>query len=285
MSVSTNNIHWFPGHMKKAINQIEEKIKNVDVVVELCDARCPLSSLNPLLEEKIKNKPRLLVLSKSDLADEKIFDSYNDYFLSLNYKVIIGSFKDNKFAKRIASLIVELGKEKQQKYIAKGMKPQPIKTMIIGVPNVGKSTLINKLANRSAAGVENRPGFTRAQQWIKVSNEFFLLDTPGILPMNYEDKNSATKLALVGCIREDILPNDVLFEYLLDFLKEYYPDALLDRFKIENLNIEYDEIALQIAQTRGLKKGSDFDLDKARILLLKEFKDGLLGKMSLDRII
>ena len=281
-NTNLNNIHWFPGHMKKAINQIEEKVKTVDVIVEIVDARCPISSLNPMLEEKIKNKPRLLVLSKSDLADPKTFSPYDNYFSNLGYKVIIGSLKDAKFSKNIADSIMLLGKDKQDKFISKGMKPQPIKTMVIGVPNVGKSTLINKLAKRSAAGVENRPGYTRAQQWIKVNN-FYLLDTPGILPANYEDKNTATKLALVGSIKEEILPVDVLFDELVNFLRDNYKESLKDRFGINDFqDLDNYQVSSLIAERRGLKRNDAYDVDKAKVLLLKEFKDGLLGRISLD---
>ena len=167
-------------------------------------------------------------------------------------------------------------------FSAKGMKPQPIKVMIIGIPNVGKSSLINRLANRKAAGVQNKPGYTRGEQFIKVNNDFILLDTPGVLPMNYEDKRAATNLALLGSIREDILPNDVLVKSLLIILREHYPSSLSDRYNIDNIS---DDLTVlhQIAERRGLLSGGEHDLQRAEITLLKDFKDGKLGLITLER--
>ena len=176
-----------------------------------------------------------------------------------------------------------LGKEKHAKEVAKGMKPQPIKAMIIGVPNVGKSSLINRIAKKKATGVQNKPGYTRGEQFIKVSNDFILLDTPGVLPMSYEDKQKATKLALVGSIREDILPNHDLCHSLLNALRKYYPNALQNRFGIEEIK-EDDEVLASIAKKRGLLTAGELDIDRAEALLLKEFKDGKLGRITLDRI-
>lgn len=279
---SMNNIHWFPGHMKKALNQIKEKIKLVDVIIEIIDARIPFSSLNPDLEKLINDKPRLLILSKSDMADEKITQQWANYFSTLNYRVCTLDLKGKTTRKIISQEIGYLYKTKKDIFIKKGMKPQPPKAMIIGIPNVGKSTLINLLAKRSAAGVENRPGFTRAQQWIKVDDSFYLLDTPGVLPMNYDDKQKAANLALTGAIREDILPNHILCDILLNHLKTHYPNSLFKRFKINDINIDNQNILFEIARSRGLKKGADFDLDKAMIVLLKEFKSGEIGRISLD---
>ena len=276
-------IHWFPGHMKKALNNISEKVKLVDVVIEILDARAPLSSMNPDLEKTINNKKRLAVLSKSDLADPeqtklwslKLKEEF-DSFLILN-------LNDPKSSKVLSQEVAKLGEEKHKKEIAKGMKPQPIKAMIIGIPNVGKSSLINLLANRRAAGVQNKPGYTRGEQFIKVNNDFILLDTPGVLPMNYDDKQRATNIALLGSIREDILPNDALVKSLLYILRGYYPDSLKERYDISE--IKDDKNVLEsVAIRRGLKKGNELDIEKAEIILLKDFKDGRLGRITLDRI-
>ena len=275
-------IHWFPGHMKKALNNISEKIKMVDVVIEILDARAPLSSMNSDLEKTIKNKKRLAVLSKADLADPKQTELWSKYLKDEFDDFVILNLTDPKSTKILSSHVSELGKEKHEKEKAKGMKPQPIKTMIIGVPNVGKSSLINRLANRKAAGVQNKPGYTRGEQFIKVNNDFILLDTPGVLPMNYEDKRAATNLALIGSVREDILPNDQLVKSLLIILREYYPASLKERYDIEV--IEDDMKVLEnIAIRRGLKSGGDLDIEKAEITLLKDFKDGKLGLITLDR--
>lgn len=281
-NISMNNIHWFPGHMKKALNQIKERIKLVDVIIEIVDARIPYSSLNPYLEEAISNKPRFLIMSKEDLADPIESVKWKTYFTNKGYKVVSLNLTKRDINKVVAAKIDEIALSKKEYYMKRGMKPQPIKTMIIGVPNVGKSTLINKLANRKAAGVENRPGFTRSQQWIKVKDNFYLLDTPGVLPMNYENQENAAKVGLTGAIREDILPKSLLVEILLDHFKAHYPDALKGRFNLEIINRSKEDILLDIAKLRGLKKGPDFDLEKAEVLLLKEFKDGTLGRFSLD---
>ena len=274
-------IHWFPGHMKKALNQIEEKIKLVDVVVEILDGRAPFSSINPALESHIGNKKKLIVFSKTDLADPNLTKYWLDYF-SKNERAIALNLNENKSTSILSNEISLLGKEKHEKEKAKGMKPQPIKVMIIGVPNVGKSSLINRLSKRNAAGVQNKPGYTKGEQFIKVNNDFILLDTPGVLPTNYEDKNKATKLALLGSVREDILPHDFLADYLLKYLKEFYPSSLESRFGISEITTT-QEVLATIASKRGLLISGELDISKAETLLLKEFKDGKLGKISLDR--
>ena len=206
-----NNIHWFPGHMSKALREVEEKIKMMDVVIELFDARAPLSSINEQLEEVSKNKKKLYLISKSDLADPVQTDKWAEHFKNANSEVVVVNLLNKNTFDIISKAVIKLGKAKWDKDIARGMKPQPIRTMIIGIPNVGKSSLINLLAKRKAAGVQNRPGYTRGEQWIKVNKDFLLLDTPGILPMNYENKQKAANLALIGSIREEILPNTDLF--------------------------------------------------------------------------
>lgn len=276
-------IHWFPGHMKKALNNITEKIKLVDVVIEILDARAPLSSINPDLEKVIKNKKRLAVLSKIDLADDSLTRYWADK-LSNDFDMLISlNLNDPKSAKTLVNAVSKLGEEKHAKEKAKGMKPQPIKTMIIGIPNVGKSSLINRLANRKAAGVQNKPGYTRGEQFIKVSNDFVLLDTPGVLPMNYENKVAATNLALAGAIREDILPNDVLVSSLLKILRNSYPNALLDRYGIETIGEDQDVLS-KVAIKRGLISSDTADnIVRAEAILLKDFKDGKLGKITLEK--
>lgn len=276
-------IHWFPGHMKKALNNITEKIKLVDLVIEILDARAPKSSINPDLEKVIKNKKRLAVLSKIDLADPSQTEYWSNHLKNDFDMLICLNLNDPKSTKVLSAAVSKLGEEKHVKEKAKGMKPQPIKTMIIGVPNVGKSSLINRLANRKAAGVQNKPGYTRGEQFIKVNNDFVLLDTPGVLPMNYEDKVSATHLALTGAIREDILPNDVLISSLLNILRKHYPDSLKERFGIEKIE-EDAKILSAIASRRGLVSSDESEnMVRAEAILLKDFKDGKLGKITLDR--
>ena len=275
-------IHWFPGHMKKALNEIEEKIKLVDVVIEILDARAPLSSINPEFEKRINNKKKLIVLSKSDLADPIETKKWEIYFKNSGNSLLVLNLTDPKAEKLITQEVNKLGEEKHKKEILKGMKPQPIKTMIIGVPNVGKSSLINRIARRNAAGVQNKPGYTRGEQFIKVNKDFILLDTPGVLPMNYEDKKHAANLALLGSIKEDILPNDELVANLLKYLSKYYPSALENRFSITDLS-DPIEVANQVASIRGLISSGKPDIEKAYFLILKEFKEGKLGRITLEK--
>lgn len=273
-----SQIHWFPGHMKKALNEIEAKIKLVDIVIEILDARAPLSSINPEFEKRVQNKKRIFVLSKNDLADPKETKKWEDYFRKSVDSLLILNLNEQKSTQIISDEVKKLGAEKHAKEAAKGMKPQPLKTMIIGVPNVGKSSLINRLAKRSAAGVQNKPGYTRGEQFIKVNNDFILLDTPGVLPMNYDDKTKAINLALLGSIREEILPNEDLSIYLIKYLNKFYPEALKERFGVVDLS-NFEDVITQICARRALLN----DRERAYSLLLKEFKDGKLGRITLER--
>jgi ribosome biogenesis GTPase A len=238
--------------------------------------------MNPDLEKAIKNKKRLAVLSKADLADPNQTKLWGETLKKEFDGFVILNLTDPKSTKILSNEVSKLGKEKHEKEMARGMKPQPIKTMIIGVPNVGKSSLINRIANRKAAGVQNKPGYTRGEQFIKVNSDFVLLDTPGVLPMNYDDKKHATNLALVGSVREDILPNDVLVKSLLLILRKYYPNSLLERYDISEIE-EDQQVLVKIATRRGLKSAGELDIEKAEITLLKDFKDGRLGLITLDR--
>lgn len=277
-------IHWFPGHMKKALNEIEAKIKLVDVVIEILDARAPLSSINPEFEKRTNNKKKLVVISKSDLADPEETKKWQLYFKNKVNSLLILNLTDPKAEKFITAEVLKLGEEKHKKEISKGMKPQPIKAMIIGIPNVGKSSLINRIAKRNAAGVQNKPGYTRGEQYIKVNKDFILLDTPGVLPMNYDDKEHAINLALLGSIRDEILPNNELVKYLIDYLNKNYPNALVERFGITDLS-DSVEVSRQVAIKRGLISSGEPDLDRADFLILKEFKEGKLGRVSLEKVL
>lgn len=269
--------------MKKALVEIEERIKLVDVVIELFDARAPLSSQNIHLEKALNNKKKLVILTKSDLADPNLTKLWEAKLKEQYDYILIMNLTENRITDALNKAIFELGKEKHQREINRGMKPQPIKTMIVGIPNVGKSSLINKLAKRKAAGVQNKPGFTRGEQYIKVNNDFILLDTPGILPMNYEDQIKATNLALIGCVKEDILPNHILVEALLKNLKKNYPSALKDRFDIDEITTPEDILPLIADRRKLLDSKGNLDLIRAESLLLKEFKDGKLGRFTLER--
>lgn len=275
-------IHWFPGHMNKALNEVENKVKLVDVIIELFDARAPISSINENLGKITANKKKLVVLTKTDLADPIQTKKWMEVLAKQFDAILSLDLKSSNAEALLSKAVIALGKDKWAKEMAKGMKPQPIRTMIIGIPNVGKSSLINRLAKRKAAGVQNKPGYTRGEQWIKVNKDFLLLDTPGILPMSYENQKKAANLALIGAIREDILPNEQLGEILIAFLKAHYPDALKARFDIDEIT---DRLSVlnQISERRKIVNSvGENDLLRAEALLLKEFKDGLLGKITLE---
>ena len=275
-------IHWFPGHMNKALNEAENKVKLVDVIIELLDARAPISSINENLTKITQNKKKLVVLSKVDLADPEQNKKWMEELKKTFDAVLALDLKKSNSEAILSKAVLALGKEKQAKEMARGMKPQPIRAMIVGIPNVGKSSLINRLAKRKAAGVQNKPGFTRGEQWIKVNKDFLLLDTPGILPMNYENPKKAANLALIGAIREDILPNERLVELLLDFLKNHYTGSLKERFDIDEISDRVTVLNQICARRKIVNSVGENDLLRAESLLLKEFKDGLLGQITLE---
>lgn len=276
------NIHWFPGHMVKALREIKEKINLVDVVVEIVDARCPISSKNPFLDEIINNKEKMIVFSKKDLCDEIKIKVFKKYYNEKGYEVVIADLNNKNDISKIITTINFLGKGKQEKYIKRGMKPQPLKIMIIGIPNVGKSTLINRLVKKNAASTRNTPGHTKAQQWVRINQNFDLLDTPGILPPHYEDKVTSTNLALIGSIKDDILPLDEVFTSLFNFLIRNYKDDFYKKYSIGS-DISEAEVVQLIGQNRGLLlKGGIVDTDAVKKMIIKEFRAGIIAKVVVD---
>lgn len=279
------NVHWFPGHMVKAMKEIESRLNVIDLIIEVIDSRAPLSSKNPFLEKLTLSKKRLIVFTKKDLCDIQKVNFYEKYYQEKGYSTIIANLNEKKDVVDIVNKVFELGKERQEKYIKRGMKVQPLRVMIIGIPNVGKSTLINRLSRRNVASVRNTPGHTRAQQWIRINENFELLDTPGVLPPHYDDKNVSINLALIGAIKENILPLDELYSHLIDFLLSNYSNCLYDRYKID-LSIKDEHLITEaIAKSRGLLlKGGLYDEDSTKKLVLKEFKEGLLTKVVIDDV-
>lgn len=275
-------IQWYPGHMAKAKREIEEKLKFVDIVFELVDARIPLSSRNPMINDILKNKPRLLLMTKSIMAD----DYYNKKFvneLSINEytKTLLIDSINGLNINKIVTTAKEVLKDKLAKEQNRGMKPRAIKAMVIGIPNVGKSTLINKLVGKKTAIVGNKPGVTKAQQWIRINKDLDLLDTPGVLWPKFEDQKIGYNLALTGAIKDDILHKDDLIIYFIEFLKENYPNSL----QFYNVCKDDDNIDIldTIAKNKNFIRNKEIDYERVYDLILNDFRNIRLGRITLDR--
>ena len=276
-------IQWYPGHMAKALREVSEKIKLVDVVVIVLDARVPMSSLNPEIVKLVNNKRVLIVLNKKDKADSNQSAFWKKHYEDKNYQAIIINSKDNKDIKKLLSSIKDLMAEKRKKDALKGLKPRPIKTMIIGIPNAGKSTIINGLVNKKVATIGDKPGVTKSQQWIRINQDLELLDTPGILWPKFENQEIASNLAVTGAIKDEIVDVYELVKYALNFYKIYYPQELINRYNVkEDNNIE--EIIEVIAKTNHLYNvDKTIDFDQVALLVLNDIRSGRLGKITLDR--
>ena len=272
------NINWFPGHMSKSLREIENSLKVVDIIIEILDARAPLSSRNPQIVKY--NKPRLLILSKKDLADEVGMKKWIEYFKGENCNVIAMNLNKGFNEKVIVNAINTLMKARIEKDLKRGIKNRTIRALVVGIPNVGKSTFINKMAHRKAAGVGNKPGFTRSLQWVNTSN-VELLDTPGVLWPKFEDPGIGIKLALIGTIKEDILDINSLSDIAISFLINNYKNEIERRYNLVEYQI--NNIYECIAKTRGLLlKAGMYNVEQARYLVLKELKEGLIAKVCLE---
>ncbi len=276
-------IQWFPGHMSKALRQAEEKLKYVDIILELRDARIPYASSNPKIEVIIKNKPRLILLNKANMADRKKTSEWIKYYenngvKTLDIDSITGYHIDNIIPISREVLKDVLIKEKQ-----KGIKSRPIKAMIIGIPNVGKSTLINTLAKRKVAQTGNKPGVTKNLQWINVKEEMMLLDTPGVLWPKFKDQFVGLRLAVTGAIKDNILALDDVCMFALDFLKDNYPNELSVRYNLETLPDNNLDILEQIGRNRGcLLPGNKINYDKVIDIILYEIRNEKIGKITFE---
>ncbi|WP_080846466.1 ribosome biogenesis GTPase YlqF [Cytobacillus gottheilii] len=276
-------IQWFPGHMAKARRQVTEKLKLVDIIFELVDARIPYSSRNPMIDEIIQHKPRLVLLNKADMADPHATKQWIEYFKGKGIKAIAINSQAGQGMKDITAAAQEILQEKFDRLKAKGVKPRAIRAMIVGIPNAGKSTLINRLAKKNIAKTGNMPGVTKAQQWIKVGKELELLDTPGILWPKFEDQHVGLKLALTGAIKDTILNLQDITVYALRFFSEKYPAKLKERFSLEQIPEDIVELFDEIGRRRGcLMGGGAVDYDKVTELVIREFRSEKFGKISLE---
>ena len=277
-------VQWYPGHMAKALREMEEKVKLVDLVMVLLDSRIPLSSLNPKLKSMFNNKRILYIFTKVDKADKTLTDKWIAHYSTNGNKAIAVDAREKKTVKIVEKEALELMKEKRAKDAAKGLKPRPIRTMIVGIPNVGKSTLINTLCGKKVAVVGDKPGVTKSQQWTRINQTLELLDTPGVLWPKFEDEKVGLHLAITGAIKADILRNDDIALYFLDFLKEYYPDTIETRYNVKN-DKEPIVVLTEIGESLHFHLGNkEVDIDKTALYLLQEYRNDYLGKITLDRI-
>lgn len=271
-------IQWFPGHMSKARRQVQENIKHVDFVTILVDARLPLSSQNPMLTKIVGDKPKLLILNKSDLADNNRTKDWRTYFEDRGIKTLAINSKEQSTVKLVTDAAKSLMSEKIQRLRERGIQKETLRTMIIGIPNAGKSTLMNRLAGKKIAVVGNKPGVTKGQQWLKSNKDLEILDTPGILWPKFEDELVGLKLALTGAIKDQLLPMDEVTIFGLNYFKTYYPERLEERFKGIDLEEEAPEIIMEMTQKLGFRE----DYDRFYSLFVKDVRDGKLGRYTLD---
>lgn len=276
-------IQWFPGHMAKAKREVEEKLKLVDFVIELVDARAPYSSQNPMLHQVLNQKQKMVVLMKKDLADQSVTDKWLNWYEDQGITAISIDAMNHKDVQHVVTVAKQLGQEKMQKQIKKGIRPRPSRAMIIGIPNVGKSTLINRLAKKKIAKTGDRPGVTTAQQWIKVKKDFELLDTPGILWPKFEDQVVGYRLATIGTIKDNILPIPDVAAFFIRFLQEHYPNVLADRYGLEQYIEDMGEVFDHIGKKRGcLESGGSINYDKVADVVIRDLRGGKLGPITLE---
>ena len=276
------NYQWYPGHMTKAKRMMQEDIKLIDLVVEIVDARIPFSSRNPDIDELGKNKYRLILMNKADLADKKMTEKWSAYFKNKGYFVVSLDARSKNGMKSITDIIMEACKEKIERDLKRGIKNRPVRAMVVGIPNVGKSTFINSYAGKACAKTGNKPGVTKGKQWIRLNKNVELLDTPGILWPKFEDQMVGLRLALIGSIKDEILNIDELAVELIKYLIKEYPGVLAERYTIEEVE-DTTEVLYAIAKSRNcLKQGNELDYSKAAILLIDDFRSGKLGKLTLE---
>lgn len=277
------NINWYPGHMKKTRESIEKSLTLVDIVFELIDARIPISSRNPIIDNILGNKPRIVILNKSDLASEEGNKLWEEYFFKKGLKVVCIDALSGNGIDRLIRLSNQLYEEKKQNYEKRGVISRPIRAMILGIPNVGKSTLINTLAKKKSAKTGNKPGITKSNQWIKTKSNLELLDTPGILWPKFEDKQVGLNLAFTGAIKDEILDRETLTLKLIETLAKNFPNLLKSRYNVEIIDKTYLEIMVEIGRKRGaLVKGGEIDYSKVSNIVLDEFRKGVIGRITLE---
>ena len=276
------HFQWYQGHMTKARRMMQENIKLIDLIIELVDARIPLSSRNPDIDDMGKNKARLIVLNKADLAEEKRNDEWVEYFKEKGYSAVKVNSKKGGGIKSIQSVIQEACREKTERDRRRGILNRPVRAMVAGIPNVGKSTFINTLAGKACTKTGNKPGVTKGKQWIRLNKSVELLDTPGILWPKFEDQKAALKLAFIGSIKDEILQTEELASELIKYMEEEYAGAIGEKYSVETTEDSY-ECLRRIAESRHcLVRGNELDTEKAAALFLDDFRNGRLGRITLE---
>ncbi len=276
------HFQWYPGHMTKAKRMMQEDIKLIDLVIELVDARIPISSRNPDIDELGKNKARLILLNKADLAEESKNDAWVEYFKNKGFSVVKVNSRKGGGMKSIHSVIQEVCKEKTERDRKRGILNRPVRAMVVGIPNVGKSTFINSFAGKACAKTGNKPGVTKGKQWIRLNKNVELLDTPGILWPKFEDQAVGLRLAFIGSIKDELLNVEELAAELIGFIKKYYTGVLAEKYNITESDDNYKCLS-DIAESRHcLLRGNELDTNKAAILLIDDFRSGKLGRITLE---
>ena len=276
------HFQWYPGHMTKARRMMQENIKLIDLIIELTDARIPLSSRNPDIDELGRNKARLILLNKADLAEEALSDEWVDYFRGKGYSAVKVNSKKGGGIKSIQSVIQEACREKTERDRRRGILNRPVRAMVAGIPNVGKSTFINTLAGKACTKTGNKPGVTKGKQWIRLNKSVELLDTPGILWPKFEDQTAALKLAFIGSIKDEILQTEELAAELVKFLGKEYPGVIEEKYSVETTEDSYECLRNIAVSRHCLVRGNELDVEKAAALLLDDFRNGRLGRITLE---
>ena len=276
------NINWYPGHMAKTKREIQEKINLIDIVFEIIDSRIPSSSKNKEIDSMIKNKPRVLIMTKSDLCDIEESKKWQQHYEKQGYKVVMLNLMSGEKLTPIFNITNQIAASLNEKRQKKGLKPRKLRILILGIPNVGKSTLINRLVGKKATNVGNKPGITKNLEWIRINNDLELLDTPGILWPKLDGDNVALNLASTTAIKEEILNKEQIAIYIIQTLKKLYPQALEERYKLTDEE-DIVEILDKIGKTIGAIKNNETDYEKVYTIILKDLREGYLGRVTLDR--
>lgn len=277
------HFQWYPGHMTKAKRMMQENIKLIDIVVELLDARIPMSSRNPDIDQMANQKFRLVILNKADLADEEGNRLWENYFKEKGFYVLRVNSQKGQGIKNVKGMIMEACREKMERDRKRGIVNRPIRAMVAGIPNVGKSTFINSFAGKACAKTGNKPGVTKGKQWIKINKDVELLDTPGILWPKFEDQTVGLHLAFIGSIKDEIVQVEELALNLIQFLQERYPEQLRERYQLPDVRMTPVDTLAAIGEIRACKKqGGEVDLEKAAAIVMEDFRSGKMGRITLE---